>query len=195
MAARNSSPYRPIPQANRQVKVLRSKVVYEAPVFYVTSEKVKEPSGVTARRDLIRHPGSVVIMPIDETGKNPRVLLVKQYRYAAGRDIWEFSAGRIDEGENALAAAKRELIEETGYRAREWKRALFFYSSPGFLDETMSVYLARDLVKGKATPEEDERITLRWFAIDKAVEMVMRGEIIDAKAIAGILWLARKFKI
>lgn len=189
------SPYRPIPQQDRRVRVSGSRVVYQAPVFYVTTEQVREPSGVTARRDVVRHPGSVVIMPLDETARKPRVLLIQQYRYAAGRDLWEFPAGRIDPGETPLAGAKRELIEETGYRAREWKRALYFYSSPGFLDETMSVFVARDLIKGKARPEEDEAITARWFPIDKAVQLVMRGEIIDAKAIAGILWLARKFKM
>lgn len=193
MAVKNS-PYRPIPQKNKKLKVLSSKVVYEAPVFYVTSEQVREPSGVKARRDLIRHPGSVVIMALDESKSEARVLLIKQYRYAAGDEIWEFPAGRIDPGDTPLSGAKRELAEETGYKAREWKRALFFYSSPGFLDETMSVFLARDLVKGKATPEEDEFITAKLIPVSKAVQMVMDGEIQDAKTIAGILWIAQKFQ-
>ncbi len=193
-SSRSRSPYTPIPQRDRRVKVLRSKVVYEAPVFYVTSEQVREPSGVIARRDMIRHPGSVVIMALDESGRTPRVLLIRQYRYVAGQYLWEFPAGRVDPGESILGGAKRELIEETGYRAREWKRALFFYSSPGFLDETMSVYLARDLVKGKAAPEEDEVISARWFPVKKALEMISNGEIIDAKTITGIFWLARRFK-
>ena len=197
MASKNSTsknPYRPIPQKNKRLKVLSSKVVYEAPVFYVTSEKVKEPSGVTVRRDLIRHPGSVVVMALDETKVEARVLLIKQYRYAAGDEIWEFPAGRIDPGDTPLSGAKRELAEETGYKAREWKRALFFYSSPGFLDETMSVFLARDLVKGKASPEEDEFITAKLIPVSKALNMVMEGEIQDAKTIAGILWIAQKFQ-
>lgn len=193
MAAK-TSPYQPIPQKNKKLKVLSSKVVYEAPVFYVTSEQVREPSGVKARRDLIRHPGSVVIMALDESKSEARVLLIKQYRYAAGDEIWEFPAGRIDPGDTPLSGAKRELAEETGYKAREWKRALFFYSSPGFLDETMSVFLARDLVKGKATPEEDEFITAKLIPVSKAVKMVMDGEIQDAKTIAGILWIAQKFQ-
>jgi len=193
---KKSSPvsYKPIPQKDKRLKVLRSKVVYQAPVFYVTSEQVKEPSGVKVRRDLIRHPGSVVIMALDETKAEARVLLIKQYRYAAGDEIWEFPAGRIDPGDTPLSGAKRELAEETGYKAREWKRALFFYSSPGFLDETMSVFLARDLVKGKAKPEEDEFITASLVPISKAVSMVMDGEIQDAKTIAGILWIAQKLK-
>jgi ADP-ribose pyrophosphatase len=196
MPVKKSSPvsYKPIPQKDKRLKVLRSKVVYQAPVFYVTSEQVKEPSGVKVRRDLIRHPGSVVIMALDETKAEARVLLIKQYRYAAGDEIWEFPAGRIDPGDTPLSGAKRELAEETGYKAREWKRALFFYSSPGFLDETMSVFLARDLVKGKAKPEEDEFITASLVPISKAVSMVMDGEIQDAKTIAGILWIAQKLK-
>jgi ADP-ribose pyrophosphatase len=196
MSEKKSSPasYKPIPQKDKRLKVLRSKVVYQAPVFYVTSEQVKEPSGVKVRRDLIRHPGSVVIMALDESKAEARVLLIKQYRYAAGDEIWEFPAGRIDPGDTPLSGAKRELAEETGYKAREWKRALFFYSSPGFLDETMSVFLARDLVKGKAKPEHDEFITASLAPVSKAVRMVMDGEIQDAKTIAGILWLAQKLK-
>jgi ADP-ribose pyrophosphatase len=196
MSEKKSSPasYKPIPQKDKRLKVLRSKVVYQAPVFYVTSEQVKEPSGVKVRRDVIRHPGSVVIMALDEFKAEARVLLIKQYRYAAGDEIWEFPAGRIDPGDTPLSGAKRELAEETGYKAREWKRALFFYSSPGFLDETMSVFLARDLVKGKAKPEDDEFITASLVPISKAVRMVMDGEIQDAKTIAGILWLAQKLK-
>jgi ADP-ribose pyrophosphatase len=196
MSEKKSSPasYKPIPQKDKRLKVLRSKVVYQAPVFYVTSEQVKEPSGVKVRRDLIRHPGSVVIMALDESKAEARVLLIKQYRYAAGDEIWEFPAGRIDPGDTPLSGAKRELAEETGYKAREWKRALFFYSSPGFLDETMSVFLARDLVKGKAKPEHDEFITASLVPVSKAVRMVMDGEIQDAKTIAGILWLAQKLK-
>jgi ADP-ribose pyrophosphatase len=196
MSAKNSSasPYKPIPQKDKRLKILQSKVVYQAPVFYVTSEQVREPSGVKVRRDLIRHPGCVVIMALDETKAEARVLLIKQYRYAAGDEIWEFPAGRIDPGDTPLSGAKRELAEETGYKAREWKRALFFYSSPGFLDETMSVFLARDLVKGKASPEEDEVITASLVPVSKAVSMVMDGEIQDAKTIAGILWIAQKFQ-
>ena len=197
MASKNSPSrnlYRPIPQKDKRLKVLTSKVVYEAPVFYVTSEQVKEPSGVKVRRDLIRHPGSVVVMALDETKTEARVLLIKQYRYAAGEEIWEFPAGRMDPGDTPLSGAKRELAEETGYRAREWKRALFFYSSPGFLDESMSVFLARDLVKGKATPEEDEFITAKLIPVSKAVRMVMEGEIQDAKTIAGVLWIAQKYQ-
>jgi ADP-ribose diphosphatase len=131
-------------------------------------------------------------LPFDDSGKTPRVLLERQYRYAAGRRMWELPAGRVDPGENHLAAAKRELLEETGYRASRWQRALFFYVSPGFLDESMTVYLARGLKKGVAQPEEDERIAVRFFPLRQAVRMAMTGKIIDAKSIASLLWLATK---
>jgi len=108
--------------------------------------------------------------------------------------MWELPAGRIDEGERELAAARRELLEETGYTARKWKKVLHFYVSPGFLDETMSIFLARDLKPGIAQPEEDERIRIRFFPLSVAVRMVTQGRIRDAKTIAGILWFAQSSK-
>jgi len=181
--------------SDKQVQVLSSKVVYTAPVFQVMSDEVLEPSGVKVRRDVIRHPGSVVILALDERKKEPSVLLIRQYRYAANQEMWELPAGRIDEGEDALTAAKRELAEETGYSAAEWKPALYYYASPGFLDETMSIFAARDLRKGKATPEEDEFITCKLVSLSKAVRWVMSGKVQDGKAIAGVLWAAQKFHI
>jgi ADP-ribose pyrophosphatase len=179
----------------KTVQVLSSTVVHRAPVFQVISDEVIEPSGARVRRDIIRHPGSVVILALDEHKKEPSVLLIRQYRYAANQELWELPAGRIDEGEDALTAAKRELAEETGYSASEWKPALCYYSSPGFLDETMSIFAARDLHKGKASPEEDEFIVCRLVPLAKAVQWVMSGKVHDGKAIAGVLWAAQKFHI
>lgn len=159
-----------------------------------------------ARRDVVRHSGSIVVLAVDEgtndtksrinsekTDKRnePRILLERQYRHAAHSMMWELPAGRIDDGETALTAAKRELLEETGYSARRWKRILHFYVSPGFLDETMTIYLAQDLRAGVAQPEADERIATRFFALTEARNMAMRGLIRDAKTICGILWLAQ----
>src|SRR5215471_3231396 len=111
------------------VHVLSSKVVYDGKVFKVTCDRIKEPNGITASRDIVRHSGSIVVLAIDDTGREPLVLLERQYRYAAKDHLWELPAGRIDPGENPLAGAKRELIEETGYRAKKWQRAVVFYSS------------------------------------------------------------------
>jgi ADP-ribose pyrophosphatase len=177
---------------SKTAKVLSSKVVYRGKVFHVTSDQVIEPSGVKVTRQMMRHSGSVVVLCVDESGREPRVLLIRQYRYAAQRPLWELPAGRIDEGEDALTAAQRELMEETGYRAREWKQVLFYYPSPGFMDETHALFLARDIQPGKARPEEDEFITPRWVTISQAIDWVMSGKIPDAKTIAGVLWMAQK---
>lgn len=106
--------------------------------------------------------------------------------------MWELPAGRIDEGEAELVAAKRELLEETGYRASRWKQVLRFWASPGFVAETMALYLARGLREGAAEPEEDEVIEVRFVPLSKAVAMVKRGTICDGKTIAGILWLVQE---
>jgi ADP-ribose pyrophosphatase len=175
-----------------KAKVVSSKIAYRGPVFHVTTDYVKEPGGIASRRDVVRHQGSVVIMAVDDTGKEPRVLLARQYRHAAGTTLWELPAGRIDEGEEALTAARRELVEETGYSAQKWKRALFFWASPGFLAETMAVYMATGLKRGKATPEEDENISVRFFPLSQLVKMVMGGRLRDVKTIASVLWLQER---
>jgi ADP-ribose pyrophosphatase len=180
------------PSSKNLAQVLSSQVTYRGPVFSVTSEEVREPSGVTVHRDVVRHSGSVVIMAVDESGPEPRVLLVRQYRHAAQQYLWELCAGRIDRGESERVAAKRELLEETGYSARRWKRILTFYASPGFVAETMSIYLAQELRSGAAHPEEDEVIELKFMPLTKALEWVRKGLIRDAKTICGILWLSQE---
>jgi ADP-ribose pyrophosphatase len=177
-------------------RVLSSRISYQGPAFSVTTDEVEEPGGVRTRRDVIRHSGSIVVLAVDDTHKvarktEPRILLERQYRHAAQSMLWELPAGRIDDGETALTAAKRELLEETGYSARQWKRILHFYVSPGFLDETMTIYLARGLKAGEAQPEPDEKIAIRFFTLLEAKRMALHGRIRDAKTIAGILWLAQ----
>src|SRR5579884_2769161 len=135
-----------------RMKVLSEKVAYEGPVFGVTTFYVKEPGGIEVRRDVVTHSGSVVVMPVDDSAKTPRVLLVRQYRQPARQYLWEFPAGRKDEGEDSLAGAKRELIEETGITAKRWELAFRFWASPGFLDETMDLYVARGITHGEAQP-------------------------------------------
>jgi ADP-ribose pyrophosphatase len=178
-----------------QARVLSSRISYQGPVFSVTTDDVEEPGGVRARRDVIRHSGSIVVLAVDDSVRGSRngeahILLERQYRHAAQSMMWELPAGRIDDGETALTAAKRELLEETGYRARQWKRILHFYVSPGFLDETMTIYLARGLNAGAAQPEADERIAVKFFPLSEAKRMALYGRIRDAKTISGILWLA-----
>jgi ADP-ribose pyrophosphatase len=165
-------------------------VAYDGPVFRVTTDVVDEPGGIRTRRDVIRHSGSIVVLAVDDSAAEPRVLLEHQYRHAAQSMMWELPAGRIEEGEPALAAARRELLEETGFTARQWKRILYFYVSPGFLDETMTIYFARDLKAGIAQPEADERIAVRFFPLSTARKMALNGSIRDAKTLCGLFWLS-----
>lgn len=176
----------------KQGRVISSRVSYKGPVFSVTTDQVEEPGGIRARRDVVRHSGSVVVLAVDDRASEPWVLLERQYRHAAQAMMWELPAGRIDEGERELAAAQRELLEETGYTARSWKKILHFYVSPGFLDETMSIYLARGLRPGIAQPEKDEKILARFFPLSATQRMLRKGLIRDAKTVAGILWLAQE---
>ena len=184
---------RPIPKTGQtsrsKAKILSSHVSYRGPLFSVTTDHVLEPTGIRVRRDVVRHSGSIVVLAVDDMGAEPRILLERQYRHAAGRFLCELPAGRIDSGEKELAAARRELLEETGYKARSWKRILHFWVSPGFVAEAMSIFLARDLTHGTAQPEADEVIEISMVPLKKAVSMVVRGDIQDAKTIAGILWL------
>jgi ADP-ribose pyrophosphatase len=177
---------------SKNAQVVSSKTVYRGPVFSVTTDYVREPGiAKPLRRDMVRHQGSVVVLAVEERGGEPRVLLARQYRHAVGAPLWELPAGRIDHGESELAGAKRELLEETGITARQWRHAFTFYSSPGFLDETMAIYLARGLTRGAAQPEEDEMIAKRFFPLSQAVRMAMNGAIRDGKTLAAILWYAR----
>lgn len=180
-----------MPKRAAKVKLLSSQKQYEGPVFSVYTDYVQEGE-YRGRRDVIRHPGSIVVLGVaDENVRDPRLLLERQYRHVAQARIWELCAGRIDPGEGQLAAAKRELLEETGYTARKWRKAFRFYASPGFLDEQMHVYVASGLKRGTAQPEEDEQIATRLIPLSQAVKMVLSGAIYDAKTMATVLWYAR----
>ena len=178
----------------KSARVLSSRLVYRGPVFWVTSERVLEPSGVRVLREVVRHTGSVVVLATEENRREPLVLFERQYRHAAESYLWELPAGRIDKGEKALAAAKRELLEETGYTASRWKKILKFYASPGFVAEPMTVFWARGLQAGPAQPEADEVIEQHLVPLSKAVRMIMRGTIRDGKTISSVLWLALQQK-
>src|SRR5713226_9901142 len=153
-------------------RLLSSRTVYCGPVFWVTTDYVQEPGGVRARRDVIHHSGSVVVLAVDDSTSTPRILLERQYRHAAKDYLWELPAGRIDPGEKPLPAAQRELPEATGCTAAHWRRIFNFYASPGFVAETMSVYMATGLRAGIAEPEEDEKIRLRLVPLPTAVRLV-----------------------
>ena len=177
-----------------KARLLSSKTVYRGPLFWVTADYIQEPGGVKTRRDIIHHTGSIVVLAVDDSKSTPRVLLERQYRHAAGDYLWELPAGRIDPGEKELQAAKRELLEETGYTATRWRRILKFFASPGFVAETMAVFLATGLTAGIAQPEEDEIIHKRMVPLPMAVRMATNGTIRDAKTIASVLWFNQQRK-
>jgi ADP-ribose pyrophosphatase len=170
-------------------RTLSSKTVYRGKVFWVTRDEVEEPGGVKATRDVIRHNGSVVVLAVDtETNPNdPGILLIRQYRHAAGKLMLELPAGRIEPGEKVMAAGKRELIEETGYRAKRWSRHCNYYASPGFLTETMTILLAEGLTLGEATPEEDEKIEVHMTPLSEVLRLIRAGKIEDGKTLIGVL--------
>lgn len=169
-------------------KVLSSTVVFQGKVFSVNRDEVVEPSGVKATRDVIAHSGSVVVMPVLDDGK---IVLIRQYRYAAKQYLWELVAGRIDAGESVEQAAARELIEETGLRAKRMRQFLDFWPSPGFLEERMFVLLAEGVRQGKAEPEEDEKIEAKAFTRAELERMLKTGVLRDAKTISSLLFYFR----
>lgn len=173
------------------MKITQSREVYTCKLFKVTEdEAVDKKSGFDIKRSVVRHAGSAVMMPVDE---ERRILLVRQYRLPADKYLWELPAGKLDEGENALQAARRELKEETGYKAKKWSKLASFFVSPGYVQEKMTIFLAEDLVAGEATPMDDERIETHWFKRREVAEMIEDGKIEDAKTIIGYYrWLAKK---
>jgi len=169
------------------MKLISSELITENVIFSVTQDVALDPDGFEIRRAIVQHKGSAVVMPVDA---KKRILLVRQYRLPARRYLWELPAGKIDAGESALQAAKRELKEETGCRAKKWAKLADFYPSPGFLAEKMTIYLATELTDGEATPMEDERIEKRWFTAKQIDEEILSGRIIDAKTQIGFLrWM------
>jgi ADP-ribose pyrophosphatase len=166
------------------MKLISSKQLLETPIFTVTWDHALDPTGFEIKRAIVQHGGSAVMMPVDERG---RVLLVRQYRLPARQYMWELPAGRVDKGETVLKAAKRELREETGYKAKRWTKLASFYVSPGFLAEKMTIFLAQDLTEGEAANMEDENIDIEWFQGRKLDEMIAAGKIQDAKTMLGFL--------
>ncbi len=167
------------------MKITSSKQVYDCGLFRVTEDRAVDPkTGFEIKRSVVRHIGSAVVMAEDA---KKRVLLVRQYRLPAERYLWELPAGRLDPGETPLQAAKRELAEETGVKAREWKKLASFWVSPGYVQERMTIFRARNLTEGKATPMDDEQIETGWFKRKEITGMIANGKIQDAKTMVGFL--------
>ncbi len=170
------------------MKITSSKEVYRCGLFQVTEDEAEDKTGWKMQRSVVRHSGSAVMMAVDEKS---RVLLVRQYRLPANQSLWELPAGKTDEGETVQQAAKRELIEETGVRAKKWKKLVSFFPSPGYVEEKMTIFLATELTHGEAQPMEDERIETRWFTKKELRDMIASNKIVDAKTMVGFLYWTR----
>jgi ADP-ribose pyrophosphatase len=171
-----------------RAKVLKSKVLYQGKVFRLQRDTVIEPGGMRVERDIVEHPGSVVVLPIFEDG---RVLLIRQYRHSVGEFLWELVAGRKEPNETPVTGARRELLEETGYRAKKMRKLMRIVPTPGFVNEWMWIFAAEGLEPGIAQPEEDEKITPRIFTLKQVDIMIERGTLRDAKSICGLLYYMR----
>jgi ADP-ribose pyrophosphatase len=171
-----------------------SRVVHQGHYVTFRVDTVEDPDGGLHERDIVDHPGAVAVVALD----GDDLLLVRQYRLAAGRILLEVPAGTLDRHadgstEDPDVAAPRELGEETGYRAATWQRLGTFWTAPGFASEAMTLYLATDLspIDGYAGPDEDERLDLVRMPWTEAVAAAERGDFADAKTVAGVLWVAR----
>ena len=184
-----------LPRTRRgKATIVRADLAFQGSIFAVYTEEIQEPNGVHATRDVVRHNGSVVILAVDEETNpaDPLVVLEQQYRQAAREYLLELPAGRIDPGEQSLAAAKRELIEETGFRARKWTTLVRYFATPGFVGESMEIHLATGIVAGRAEPEEDEKIDVRLVPLSQLVDLCLAGKIHDGKTLIGIMLYAER---
>ncbi len=169
-------------------RVESSTVMFRGRVFRVRRDRVVEPAppghaDLGAVREVVEHGGSVVVLPVLADG---RILLVQQYRYAVKESLWELVAGHIERGESPLRAARRELEEESGYRARCYQRLSRFFPTPGFLTEEMHLYRATGLRRGRARPEADEALRVRAFRWPELERMIRRGNLRDGKTLVGL---------
>jgi len=171
--------------AKGMAEILSSEMIYQGRVFGLRRDEVVEPSGLRTTREVITHPGSVVVLPVLPDG---RIVMIRQYRHATRQYLWELVAGRKEPEETPKQGAARELLEETGYRAKRFKVFLDVFPTPGFLEERMYLLLAEGLTAGEAQPEEDEKIEVRPFKLKELKQMIKSGRLKDAKSIAGILY-------
>jgi ADP-ribose pyrophosphatase len=176
-----------VPAKTQKVKILSSEKVYTGRVFGVRRDQLIEPTGTRATREIVTHLGSVVVLPVFDDG---RILIIRQYRYAAGQFMWELVAGHREPNEDFRRGAARELREETGYTARRYRKLLEIYPSPGLLSERMVIFLAEGLTKGEARPEDDEKIEVRTLTLREAERWIRSGKIRDGKTVSGLLYYA-----
>jgi len=167
-------------------EVISSHERFAGRVFRVRTDEIVFPDGGDARVDIVEHRGSYAIIATPAVGQ---VVLVRQYRHAVGRELWEIPAGTAEPGEGLLEGALRELAEETGYRAAAARQLGSFYVTPGFCDEIMHLVHADELTPGETDLDEDERIVVQNFTIDEMQQLVLNGEIADAKTLISWMWL------
>ena len=168
------------------------KRVYSGRVINLDVDVVEFPNGKTGELELFRHPGASAVVPFlsDPRGDDPQILLIKQYRYAANGFLYEIPAGRLDEGEDPADCARRELKEETGCTADSVQHLYTMFTTPGFTDEKIHIFLASGLKQGEMAHEEDEFLTVETVKLSRALEMIRAGELNDAKTALGILFAA-----
>jgi ADP-ribose pyrophosphatase len=169
-----------------KLHVLKSTEIYRGRLIRLRVDRIIEPGGVRAEREVVHHAGSVVILAHSNDG---RIVLVRQYRYAVKQFLWELIAGGLEPGERPLAAARRELLEETGYRAKKFRLLFGFFPSPGILTEKMFLVEATELTRSKAQPDPDERIEVGHFTPVQIMRMIKSRRIRDAKTLVGLFWL------
>jgi ADP-ribose pyrophosphatase len=174
------------------VEVVSSILSYDGPLFRVYSDKIIE-NGREVTRDVVRHNGSVVILAIDDakSKRDPMIVMERQYRHAAKEYLLEVPAGKMEEGEDALAGAKRELLEETGFKAKRWRKMLRYFASPGFLGEFMQVFVAEGLTLGDAQPEYDEQLEIEMMPLSRVLGMIDEGKIHDGKTLISVMLYER----
>jgi ADP-ribose pyrophosphatase len=164
-------------------KIIDSQIHYEGKHFKFKTDKVFLRNGKEIRRDLVEHPGSVAILPII----NDELVLIRQYRYPAGKELLEIPAGTLEIGESPQLCAARELTEETGYAALSWSKLLSCYMTPGYSTEMLHIYIAEGLTEVGIEPEDDEFIKIEIYSFNKVLEMIENNIIEDSKTITGIL--------
>ncbi|GJG85819.1 ADP-ribose pyrophosphatase [Gemmatimonadetes bacterium T265] len=166
--------------------------VYTGRIVHVDVDTVRYPDGSTGEIEMFRHPGASAVVPFlsDPAGEDPQVLLIRQYRYATGGYLWEVPAGRLDAGEDPAVCARRELQEETGCTADRMERLTTIWTTPGFCDEQIHLFMATGLTRGAAHREKDEFLTLEPRALSEALAMIERGEIRDGKTVSSLLFAA-----